>query len=76
MSAFLVTMRHLPTQEKWSFPLEAADATDARKWAFSWGHEPGLEGPVHCRVRQMTPDEERRWGGRINAGDPGELLRP
>ena len=70
MPTWLVTVRDASGKQH-SVGVKAQRQTDAEDWARRWGHN---VAPVVAIVssRVMTPDEERRYGGVIDADVPGE----
>lgn len=73
MPAWLVMMRDRndKASEQWSLGVKAQTRARAEQWATAWGHQHRPASVVSSRV--MTPDEERQYGGVIDADAPGEL---
>ncbi len=59
--------------KEWVVGVKAATQAGAERWAQAWGHEHRPAVVVSARV--MTPEEERQYGGVIDADAPDERDR-
>lgn len=69
MTPWIVTLRD-ESGAQWPAGVKAQTQARAEDWAARWGHEHRRASVVSSRL--MTPQEEREFGGLIDADAPGE----